>query len=135
MSHPVGLPDLFLDRSLGGILVPGLLRNAGLRLTTLAEHYGVPADEDIGDEEWLELAGSRGWVVFMKDGQIRRNVAERAAVERFGVRCFCIPNQSLTGAEMAERFLRHLPSITETCLTDVGPFIYAVHQRRIERML
>ena len=26
VSHPAGLPDLFLDRSLGRITVPGLLR-------------------------------------------------------------------------------------------------------------
>ena len=61
MSHPDGLPDLFLDRSLGRVKVPRLLREHGLRLVTLAEHYGIPADETIADEEWLELAGDRGW--------------------------------------------------------------------------
>ena len=45
MSHPDELPDLFIDRSLGRIKVPALLRAEGLRLVTLAEHYGVPADE------------------------------------------------------------------------------------------
>lgn len=71
MSHPDELPDLFLDRSLGRIQVPGLLRGAGLRLITLAEHYGIPADEDVKDEVWLELAGRNGWVVFLKDARIR----------------------------------------------------------------
>ena len=42
MPHPDGLPELFLDRSLGRIKVPRLLREAGLNLVTLAEHYGVP---------------------------------------------------------------------------------------------
>lgn len=79
MSHPAALPDLFLDRSLGGIKVPALLRDAGLRLATLSEHYGVPADERVADTEWLELAGRMGWVVFMKDTRIRYNPAERAA--------------------------------------------------------
>lgn len=60
MSHPDALPDLFLDRSLGRIKVPELLRDAGLRLVTLAEHYGVPADEAVVDEEWLEFAGTSG---------------------------------------------------------------------------
>ena len=55
MSHPDGLPDLFLDRSLGRIVVPNLLRAAGLRLVTLAEHDGIPEDEDVTDEDWLEL--------------------------------------------------------------------------------
>lgn len=36
MPHPDRLPDLFLDRILGRIEVPELLRAAGLRLVTLA---------------------------------------------------------------------------------------------------
>ena len=59
MPHPDGLPDLFLDRSLGRIKVPESLRAAGLRLVTLAEHYGIPADEEIADEVWLKLASCR----------------------------------------------------------------------------
>ena len=50
MPHPDGLPELFLDRSLGRIKVPQLLRDAGLNLVTLAEHYGVPTDESVADE-------------------------------------------------------------------------------------
>lgn len=90
MSHPAGLPDLFLDRSLGRLKVPALLREAGLRLTTLSEFYGVPADERVSDKEWLELAGQRGWVVFMKDNRIRYNRAEREAVRTYGVQAFCL---------------------------------------------
>ena len=134
MSHPDGLPDLFLDRSLGGIKVPALLRAAGLRLVTLSEHYGIPADERIHDEEWLELAGRRDWTVLMKDTQIRHNKAERAAVQHHRVRCFCLTRQDLSGQAMAERFLEHLDAIAAAC-AEPGPFIYAVHQARIERLL
>jgi len=133
VSHPDGLPDLFLDRSLGRIKVPGLLRASGLRLVTLAEHYGIPADETIVDEEWLELAGSRGWAVFMKDTRIRYNQAERDAVQAHQVRCFCLSSQSLTGDEMAARFLTNLDAITEAC-ANPGPFIYAVHKNRVEKL-
>lgn len=59
MPHPDGLPELFLDRSLGRIKVPTLLRGAGLQLVTLSEHYGVPTDETVADEDWLQLAGER----------------------------------------------------------------------------
>lgn len=51
MSHPDGLPDLFLDRSLDRIVVPNPLRAAGLRLVTLDEHYGIPDDEDVTGED------------------------------------------------------------------------------------
>lgn len=134
MSHPDALPDLFLDRSLGRIKVPQLLRAAGLRLVTLAEHYGVPADETVADEEWLELAGTSGWAVFMKDTRIRYNPAERSAVLRHSVQCFCLTKQSLSSDEMARRFLDNLDAIEQTCGDDPGPFIYAVHSTRIERL-
>jgi hypothetical protein len=133
VSHPDGLPDLFLDRSLGRIKVPQRLRAAGLRLVTLSEHYGIPADEGVADDEWLELAGSRGWVVFMKDTRIRYNRAEREAVKAHGVRCFCLANQNLTGDEMADRFLSNLEAIVRAC-GELGPFIYAVHRTRIEKL-
>ncbi|MDP8954303.1 MAG: hypothetical protein M3N37_05190, partial [Actinomycetota bacterium] len=67
MPHPDGLPDLFLDRSLGRVTVPRLLRDEGLRLVSLAERYGVPQDESISDERWLREAGERSEAVLMKD--------------------------------------------------------------------
>lgn len=133
MSHPDGLPDLFLDRSLGRKQVPALLRAAGLQLITLAEHYGVPADEDVADVEWLELAGRNGWAVLLKDARIRSRTVELQTVQRFGVRCFCITRQDLTAFQMAERYLRHLDAITAAFAAS-GPFIYAVHDLRIERL-
>lgn len=127
VSHPAALPDLFLDRSLGGIKVPALLREAGLRLVTLSEHYGKPADEEVADTAWLELAGETG------DTRIRYNPAEREAVYEHKVRCFCLSSQNLSGAAMAARFLDNLTAITNAC-AEAGPFIYAVHQNRIERL-
>ena len=133
MSHPDGLPDLFLDRSLGRVMVPQLLRESGLQLVTLAEHFGIPADERVADEEWLRLAGENGWAVFMKDTRIRYNPAEREAVQNHNVRCFCLSSQSLSAPAMAERFLTHLDAITAAC-GEPGPFIYAVYVNRIERL-
>ena len=133
MSHPDGLPDLFIDRSLGRIEVPALLRNAGLRLVTLAEHYGIPADETVPDKQWLELAGTQGWAVLMKDTRIRYNPAEREAVKSHHVRCFCLSSQNLTGEAMATRFLDNITRITAAC-NEPGPFIYAVHKNRNEKL-
>lgn len=113
--------------------MPSLLRDAGLRLVTLAEHYGIPADENVPDEEWLELAGVRGWAVLMKDKRIRYNRRERDVVRTLRVRCFCLASQRLTGEEMAQRYLRNLDAITQACV-ETGPFIYAVHHNRIERL-
>ena len=131
MPHPAGLPDLFIDRSLGRIQVPRLLRAAGLRLTTLAERYGIPADETVSDEQWITDVGRRGEVAFMKDARVRYNAAEKAAIIRHAVRCFCLSRRDLTAEQMANRFLGNLDRIAATCAND-GPFIYAVHETRIE---
>jgi hypothetical protein len=133
VPHPAGLPDLFIDRSLGRIQVPQLLRDAGLRLVTLAERYGIPNDETVSDEEWLSDVGDRGEAAFMKDGRVRYNPPEKAAIIRRRVRCFCLARRDLAADEMAGRFLRSLERITEVC-TDPGPFMYAVHENRIEQL-
>jgi len=134
VTHPAGLPDLFLDRSLGRIKVPALLRAEGIRLVTLAEHYGIPQDELIADTTWLADAGSRGWAVLLKDERIRFNPPARAAVIAYKVRCFCLTRQNLLSDEMAAWFLHNLPSMTDAC-REPGPFVYAVHATKIVRML
>lgn len=103
-SSGARLPPLFLDRSLGRIQVPSILRAAGLDLVTLAEVYGVPADEGIADEEWLTRAGQEGWVVLMKDERIRSRPAERQALVDHGVRAFCLARRDIRAAEMAGSF-------------------------------
>lgn len=130
MSHPAGLPDLFIDRSLGRKKVPTILRSAGLRLKTLAEVYGVPADQGIQDVEWLERAGTEGWTVFMKDAAIATNPAEIAAVKAFAVRCFTLVRQDITAHRMAAWFLNSLDDIVMSC-GQPGPFVYAVEETRI----
>lgn len=63
-------PRFFVDRSLGRVVVPRMLRAVGWNLVTLADHYGVPADERVTDVEWIEEAAKRGWPVLMKDKKI-----------------------------------------------------------------
>ena len=51
MSAPEQQPKFFLDRSLGRVAIPALLRADGWELVTLAGHYGVPEAERIADTE------------------------------------------------------------------------------------
>ena len=132
-GHPEGLPDLFLDRSLGRRQVPALLREAGLRLHTLAEVYGVPADEDVADTQWLGLAGQRGWPVLMKDERIRYRPSERAAVVTHCVQAFCLTGGNLRAAAMAEQYLTVIGDLAQAC-TRPGPFLYAVSARGLRRL-
>jgi hypothetical protein len=129
-GHPAGLPTLFLDRSLGRRQVPDLLRAAGLRLHTLAEIYGIPADETIADVDWLARAGGEGWAALMKDERIRYRPVERAALIKHKVQAFCLTSGNLRALDMAQLYLDRLAEITALC-AEPGPFLYAVSRSRI----
>ena len=75
-------PRFFLDRSLGRNAVPEALRADSWDIVTLAEHYGVPADEQVADVDWIEEAARQGWPILMKDKRIRHRPAEIDAVSR-----------------------------------------------------
>lgn len=133
LGHPAGLPDLFLDRSLGRRQVPDALRAAGLRLRTLAEVYGIPADEHVSDVEWLSRAGDEQWTVLMKDDRIRYRHVEREALLRHRVKAFCLSGGNLRAAVMAERFLAVMPDIAEAC-RQPGPFVHAISAAGLRRV-
>jgi hypothetical protein len=127
------LPDLFIDRSLGRLQVPALLRAAGLRVHTLAEVYGIPADEKVSDVEWLTRAGNEGWPVLMKDERIRYRPAERAAVLSAKVQGFCLVKGNLRAVPMADVFISAIEDIATACQTS-GPFLYAVSKTGLRRL-
>lgn len=125
------LPVVFVDRSLGRVQVPQLLRDAGIELVTLAEHYGVPADEQVADVTWIAESARRGWIAFMKDFAIKRRPAEIQAILENGARCFCLPNANLRAAAMAQRYIDNLERIARASERS-GPFLYTV---RVDRLV
>lgn len=131
-GHAEDFPDFFVDRSLGRRQFPELLRAAGIRLRTLAEVYGVPADEAVEDVDWLARAGDEGWPVLMKDERIRYRAAEREALLEHDVQAFCLSRGDLRAVEMAEAYIRVFPRITTAC-EEPGPFLYVVSSAGLRR--
>lgn len=128
------LPRFFVDRSLGAVVVPGLLRAAGFTLETMRERYGERRAQRIADVEWLADVGAAGLAVLMKDKHVRTRPAEQAAVRAHGVRCFCLTRGSLTGADMAAAFVAVRAAIFNACAAP-GPFIYQVNAAGLTRVL
>ena len=133
MSQPEQSPRFFLDRSLGRKAVPEALRADGWDLVTLAEHYGMPADEQVADTEWIEEAAKRGWPVLMKDERIRHRQAEITAVTEHKARCFVVTRGDLPSAQMAQRFIANKTAIL-LAAAGPGPYIYSVQADRISRL-
>ena len=128
------LPHVFVDRSLGALQVPRLLRAAGVELTTMREHYGEDVGQRVDDVDWLIEIADREWIGFCKDAAIKRNEAERETVIARGARLFVVPRADVSAPQVAARFLNNLDAITEAACQP-GPFIYSVQLTRIERLL
>lgn len=133
MSQPEKPPRFFIDRSLGRKAVPEGLRADDWDVITLAEHYGMPADEQIADTDWIKEAAKRGWPILMKDKRIRHRQAEITAVTEHRARCFVIARGGLPSADMAERFITNKAAIL-TAAAEPGPYIYSVQTGRISRL-
>lgn len=124
-QHRTELPELMLDRSLGGIAVPALLRSAGLRVHTLADVYPSSASQDVTDADWLAYAGQRGWPVLLKDQRIRYRPAERAVVAAHGLIAFCLTGADLRPAVLAEQFLAVVEEVARMCARP-GPALHVI---------
>lgn len=116
-----------------GFRVPRLLREDGWDVITLAEHYGVPADESVQDVEWLTLAGEQSWAVLMKDDRIRYRNAEREALTAGGVKAFCLSSANLATVAMAELFIAHKTEIWKRA-AEAGPAFYAISKSGMRRI-
>jgi hypothetical protein len=108
------------------------LRAAGAHAQTLWDVYGQ-REETVADEEWLAHAGDEGWLALTKDARIRYRERELAAIRRHDARVFVVTGKRLTGAELATRVVQNLYRI-EQAARKRGPFIYAVYEKRIERI-
>jgi PIN like domain len=122
-QHRADLPDFLLDRALGGIAMPALLRAAGLRVHPLVEIY--PPDAQVGDAEWLGYARDRGWPVLLRDSRIRYRPVQLAAVAAHGLTAFCLAGKDLGPAVLAEHLLAVLGEIALACARP-GPALHLI---------
>ncbi len=134
MPQPKSSLTFFTDRCLGDGIIPQGLRDAGLTIVTMNEHYGKYPSHGISDPLWLKLVGENGWVALTKDMEIRRNPNERQAVLDYGVQGFGLSRQDLKGPAALDRFLQYIPEIQRACHVP-GPFWYSLQPDKIVKVL
>lgn len=127
------LPSYFLDRSLGGIKVPTLLRAAGWDLVTMHEHYGQVRAQSVDDVTWIAELTAEGHSLMTADARIVRNILEARAVEEASAVVFILPKGDMTAEQMAERYDSNRDAIDERAL-GTRPAAYAVYARSVSRV-
>jgi hypothetical protein len=118
----------FVDRSLGGRIIVQGLRDAGHKVHAHDDHFR----HNTPDEEWLEFAGRKEWVVLSKDRMIRRRASERQALNEAGIRAFFLAAKDMKGTDMLAVFLRHMPAIITLAKEHPPPFIALVNRNAVD---
>lgn len=109
----------FVDRSLGGAIVPDALRRMGLNVEAHASHFA----HDVPDTLWLEKCGKEKWVVLAKDRAIKKNPLERQAIFYHGLAAFFFIKAGATGEDNAKAAIKALPKIVGILENQRRPFI------------
>lgn len=126
-------PRFFVDRSLGGKILPRLLRAEGWDIVTMREFYGTAGDH-LRDVHWIAEQATLGNAILTADGMILSNPVERAAVTHNAARVFALPTAQLTGPAQAHRFIKNRDAIHSRAAA-AGPAGFVVYESRISRVL
>lgn len=118
-------PVFFIDRSLGGKIVPRALAVAGWAIQRHDDHFA----QGTADTAWIHTVGRRGWIILTGDQRIRYNPLEKAALLAFGTHTFLLAGRmDRTGAEMATAFIAAESGILHAIATHRPPAIFKVYQ-------
>ena len=98
----------------------------------MADVYLNGEDERVADTKWIADADESGWIVLTKDERIARRPDEQAALAASQLRVFALGTQSMTGPEMAERYVANINRMVQRSRKQ-GPFVDIVHPDRVER--
>lgn len=125
-------PVFFVDRSLGGKSVVGVLRKAGWQVERHDDHF----PPDTQDEDWIKEVGKRGWFILTADDRLRYNPREKEALVSSNTLTFILTGRAnLKGEEMGNAFRDVRQIILSAISSQRPPAIFKVYasSRQISR--
>jgi hypothetical protein len=121
-----------LDRSVGGRLLIGRLRDAGWDARTLAEEYGDARAQQMPDEEWIAAGTHAGFVLLAKDHRVATRPLEARAIHVNDARMVTFARGELTAEAMAGLCLRYERAIHRLARVQ-PPFVMALSETGLRR--
>jgi predicted nuclease of predicted toxin-antitoxin system len=112
---------VFVDRSLGGKIVPNALREICENVIAHDTEFPDPATPD---EVWLARAGKAGWVVLTNDKRIRYRPREQAALRDSGALVVVLGAGNLSGQDTVRLLVEAFPAIAELVLSSERPALF-----------
>ncbi len=78
------------------------------------------------DDEWLEIVGEKGWIVFSHDRKFHKEATETAAILQHRVGCFYLPAANGSPWHKAHALIRNFNRIRVLAEKTTKPFIFDV---------
>ena len=121
-KQPHNEPVLFLDRNLGKYVVPDALRSEGISCEVHDDHLPI----DAPDEDWIALAGQKGWIAITKDKNIRHRHAQLASIRKYATRTVVIRVKIATGELIAQVLIKNRNRIFQLYSSDNSPLVVGI---------
>jgi hypothetical protein len=121
---PLESPTFFVDRSLGGKIVPLALELHGWNI----KRHDKIFHQDADDPTWIYGAGKQGWIILTGDNRLRYNPLEKDALKNCGTLAFILADKrDLKGREMADVFIKAEKAIMRAIKTQPAPGVFRVY--------
>ena len=117
-------PVFFVDRSIGGIILPERLAAAGLAV----RRHDKLFKQDERDEVWISEVAERGWYALSNDKRIYTNPVQRGAVIDAGLGFFVLTGANAPMLTLADNFVETYPAILRFVARTRRPFVASVRR-------
>lgn len=117
-------PVFFVDRSVGGIILPTRLATSGIHVVRHDDHFA----QDATDEEWIEEVARRGWYALSTDKRIHSNPVQRDAVIAAGLGFFVLTGANAPMLELADNFVCTFDTVLGFIRRTPRPFVASVRR-------
>ena len=121
-AAPPDTPVLFIDRCAWSHKLGEALTKIGVPFIPHHEKF-EPA---CPDEEWLEAAGTQGWIVLTRDKNIRRKPNELRAFREHGVIGFVLTAGDASAADTAELVTAIYPKLLRKVRRVKPPAMFSI---------
>ncbi len=99
-------------------------------------HYSEGFRQDMPDDEWLEIAGRKGWIVCSHDAKWQTESAALKAIQQHRIGCFYLHGANSIGFFKLKSLAHNYDKMMLACRDVQRPFIFRVTPaNRLKRIL
>lgn len=113
---------LFVDRCAWSRRLDEALRNARIPFIAHRERFA----DDLPDEDWLGVAGTKGWIVITRDKNIRRKPNEIKAYRDNNVVAFVLASGNASAEDTARLVVELYPKMLRKAMSATPPAMFSV---------